>query len=468
MCRPASGSQERATVKPPRAIFFAPLRLGVLFLACSILTVIGLFGCGPGSQAETSSTTPSAGAVPTAAATPSAVAQLGKKIYFDPSLSASGKMACSTCHSPDDYHGPADNLAVQLGGPALNLPGSRVAPQITYAYRIPQLSIGPDNPALENVNIGQAAANASATPIPQKTAGGTASATALVPQGGLFWDGRANTLQEQTDGPFFNPVEMANASVADLAQKLAHAAYVADFVTLYGPGILNNPQLLVSEAENAVARYEYEDPSFHPFNSKYDYYLAGKTQLSDAEMRGLKLFEDPNKGNCAACHPDRKTADGQPPMFSDFQYEALGVPRNTAIPANADPNYRDLGLCGPFRADLRAQTNYCGLFRTPSLRNVATRKVFFHNGRFKSLSDVLEFYVYRDISPERFYPKAADGSVLKFNDLPTQFQANVDTADAPLNRHAGDPPALTESEIGDLTAFLDTLTDGYRPDNAYQ
>ena len=144
------------------------------------------------------------------------------------------------------------------------------------------------------------------------------------------------------------------------------------------------------------------------------------------------------------------------------------MPRNAAIPANANPAYYDLGLCGPTRTDLAAQTNYCGMFRTPSLRNVATRKYFFHNGKYSSLADVLQFYVYRDINPERFYPTAADGSVTKFDDLPPQYQANVDVTDAPFNHHPGDTPALSDSEIQDLTAFLNTLTDGYQPANAYQ
>ncbi|MGB8408899.1 MAG: cytochrome c peroxidase, partial [Gallionella sp.] len=355
----------------------------------------------------------------------SAIARLGRKIFFDTSLSASGQLACSTCHDPAQHYGPGNDLPVQAGGPAMAAFGFREAPEITYAYRNPAFSIGPDNPALENVNIGQAAASASSAAIPRKIAGGSASGTALVPQGGLFLDGRVNTLQEQSDGPLFNPVEMANTDINDLAAKLARASYAPDFRQIFGANIFSNPQLLVSEAEGAIARFEFEDPSFHSFNGKYDYYLAGKAQLTAAEMNGLKLFEDPNKGNCAACHPDRMTLDGRPPMFTDFQYEALGVPRNSAIPANANPGYYDLGLCGPFRTDLTAQTNYCGMFRTPSLRNVATRKVFFHNGIYRSINDVLHFYVFRDVDPGLVYPKAADGSILKYNDLPAQYRANV-------------------------------------------
>jgi cytochrome c peroxidase len=101
------------------------------------------------------------------------------------------------------------------------------------------------------------------------------------------------------------------------------------------------------------------------------------------------------------------------------------------------------------------------MFLTPTLRNVAQRRVFFHNGVFRSLTQVLDFYVNRDIRPERFYPRDAAGHVMKYDDIPPQYRANVDIVDAPFNRHPGDAPALTPVEMQDVIAFLDTLTDGY-------
>lgn len=138
------------------------------------------------------------------------------------------------------------------------------------------------------------------------------------------------------------------------------------------------------------------------------------------------------------------------------------MPRNAAVPANRKPDYYDLGLCGPFRTDLREETQYCGMFLTPSLRNVALRRVFFHNGIFHSLRQVLDFYVNRDLHPERFYPRDAAGDVIKYNDLPARYRTNVDAVDPPFDRRPGDPPALTPAEIQDVISFLDTLTDGYR------
>ena len=97
---------------------------------------------------------------------------------------------------------------------------------------------------------------------------------------------------------------------------------------------------------------------------------------------------------------------------------------------------------------------------TPTLRNVATRKVFFHNGVFHSLREVLDFYAERDTAPEKFYPHNADGGLRKYDDLPTAYAGNVNT-DPPFDRHPGQPPALTAAEIDDIIAFLNTLTDGY-------
>jgi len=138
------------------------------------------------------------------------------------------------------------------------------------------------------------------------------------------------------------------------------------------------------------------------------------------------------------------------------------VPRNRAIAANADPAFFDLGVCGPLRTDLKDHDDYCGLFRSPSLRNVALRKTFFHNGVIKSLRDAVAFYATRDTDPGRWYPRNADGTVAKFDDLPQRFWPNINN-EPPFGRKPGDQPALNDSEIDDIVAFLDTLTDGYKP-----
>lgn len=135
-----------------------------------------------------------------------------------------------------------------------------------------------------------------------------------------------------------------------LLAKLKAAPYANDMKLLFGPGVFTSPNLALGEAYYALALYQKEDRSFHPYDSKYDYYLAGKVQLSDEEMRGLKLFKDPKKANCATCHIEKPSRDGLiPPAFTDYQFEALAVPRNKAIAANRDPKYFDLGMCSPWR-----------------------------------------------------------------------------------------------------------------------
>jgi cytochrome c peroxidase len=81
------------------------------------------------------------------------------------------------------------------------------------------------------------------------------SGVTLVPQGGLFWDGRVDTLQEQALGPLLNSREMANASADQAAAKLRRSGYASRFAQLFGPGILDQPHRLLSEAMLAIARY---------------------------------------------------------------------------------------------------------------------------------------------------------------------------------------------------------------------
>jgi cytochrome c peroxidase len=394
----------------------------------------------------------------------SALALLGKQIFNDPLLSASGKQSCATCHSPEHSYGPPNGFPVQLGGAHMTLAGYRPPPSLTYLYRQNPFSIGPDPAESDTpVNLDQVASAAQGATRVTKTAGAATPSANIVPQGGLFWDGRADTLQMQAMGPMMNPVEMANTSEAEVAHKLVQARYHDMFKPLFGDSILNKPSLLVAEAMSAVARYQIEDASFHEFTSKYDYWLQGKARLTQAELHGMRLFNDQNKANCAGCHLSQVTKDGLPPLFTDTQYEALGAPRNPAIPQNHDPKFFDMGVCGPFRADIATQTQFCGMFLTPTLRNSATRSVFFHNGVYHTLEQVMDFYNLRNTSPEKIYPRDASGKLEVYNDIAPQYRANVDVADAPFDRKFGDKPAMTDAEIKDIIAFVKTLNDGYRP-----
>lgn len=281
------------------------------------------------------------------------------------------------------------------------------------------------------------------------------------PAGGFFWDGRASTLQDQAGRPFLNPREMANASKAEVVDRLSRAPYVAEFKAIFGVAILNDPEAAFQRITLALQQFQLEDPSFRLFSSKYDEFLRGRAQLSEQELRGLSLFNDSRKGNCAACHPSTRGADGSLPLFTDFTYDNLGIPRNPDLQQNEDPSFFDLGLCAREGGDLAHRLDLCGAFKVPSLRNVAERQRLFHNGRFTSLKEALTFYVQRDTNPEKWYPRSADGTIDKFDDLPAQYRGNVNTSEAPYDRLPGDAPALTDAEIDDVIAFLRTLNDGY-------
>jgi cytochrome c peroxidase len=112
---------------------------------------------------------------------------------------------------------------------------------------------------------------------------------------------------------------------------------------------------------------------------------------------------------------------------------------------------------------MAARTDQCGAFKVPTLRNVALRQTFFHNGKYKTLKDAVTFYARRDTHPEEFYPLKADGTVDKFDDLPDAYKRNVNVLEVPYNRRPGDEPALSAAEIDDLVVFLGTLTDGWTP-----
>jgi cytochrome c peroxidase len=281
------------------------------------------------------------------------------------------------------------------------------------------------------------------------------------PTGGLTWDGRVDRGRDQAQLPLLSRFEMANDSAATVVARVRKSVYADMLRKALGAAIFADTDKAFDGITQALEAYEQRHTEFYPYSSRYDLYLAGKAKLTDQEARGLAHFNDPAKGNCAHCHISAPGRDGRPPQFTDYGLAALGVPRNTNVPANTDPAFYDLGLCGPLRTDLRDRPEYCGMFKSPSLRNVATRQSFFHNGVFHTLKAVPKFYVERDTNPEKWYSRNEDGTVRKFDDLPAEYQANVNV-EPPFDRHVGDRPALSEQEIDDIIAFLQTLNDGYR------
>jgi cytochrome c peroxidase len=363
-----------------------------------------------------------------------ALTAIGRELFSDPALSASGKVACASCHDPKHAFGPANDLPVQRGGGDGRSIGVRAVPSLMYTQNVPPFTEHfIDDEGDDSVDQG--------------------------PAGGRTWDGRSQSFHDQARMPLFSPFEMANTDANAVVRKVRRAYYAGQFRAAFGRKIFEDAALAFKGILMALEAYQQSPAEFYPYSSKYDAWLRHETSLSPQEMRGLAAFNDLAIGNCARCHPSAMRK-GALPQFTDFGFAAIGVPRNASVPANADPLYFDLGLCGPLRADLRDRKEYCGLFRTPSLRNVALRPVFFHNGVLHSLSDAVRFYAERDTRPQKWYPQGYDGSTLKFDDLPPAYAANLD-AQAPFDRNAGELSAMSDADIDDIVAFLQTLNDGF-------
>jgi len=420
-----------------------PLSLAALsraaWLSLSIAPLFILSACGGGQSA------------PAASASPpplSQAARIGELVFSDTQLSASGQQSCATCHVASTSFAAADGRPTPLGGPLMNLPGLRNTPSLMYASFTPNFHY--------------------------KTSG--------TPVGGFFRDGRAATLADQATKPFMGSFEMANASPAELLGRLSQRPYFAQFVQVFGAKAGTDADAALTALGTALAAFESEDPRFHPFSSKFDAFLKGQAQLTPAETKGYALFIAPTKGNCTACHI-ATPANGIAPLFTDFTYDNVGIPRNWTIAANqagttlpyvpsngasiatlpggSNYNYYDLGLCGPIRTDI-ALPSLCGFFKVPTLRNVAIRQHYFHNGVFDNLNDAVNWYATRDTNPSRWYVQA-DGVTpdIPYNDLPALYDANVNVTEVPYN--PGIAPTLSPAEINLIVTFLCTLTDGYDP-----
>lgn len=375
-----------------------------------------LSACGGGSGGAASS-----------ASDMSEAALLGQEIFKDVSLSASGQMSCATCHDPSIGHASPFITPVAFGG--ANFPNDTSA--AASGLRLP--------PAIRYLKFNTAF---------RFDDDGT-------PKGGFFWDGRVNSLAEQARRPFLGANEMANVNAQDVINKLQQTPYANRFMQLFGASIFSDPETALDRVAFALERYQLEDPDFAPFTSKFDAVNAGKASFTEQEQRGLAWFNRRDKGNCTACHPSTAPGNAPAALFTDFTYDSLGLPRNPDIAANRLSGFHDMGLCGPVRTGLNQRDDLCGKFKVPSLRNVALRQRFFHNGAFNNLRDVVRFYVTRDLTPAVWYP--ADS----YDDLPAHLRGNVNVTEAPYNRVPGQAAALTSTEIDDLVAFLRTLTDGF-------
>jgi cytochrome c peroxidase len=379
--------------------------------------------------------------------------ELGRRIFFDQNLSLNSNQSCAACHGPAaGWTGP---------DPALNAGGS------VYEGSIPG-RFGNRKPP----------SSAYATPSPILHIVTEKKEALFV--GGNFWDGRAtgerlgSPAAEQAQGPFLNPLEQAMYSAADVISRICASVYAGSFTAVCGPD--------ACDPENTPAAYDcvgfsvaaYEGSSeVNQFSSKYDAFLKGQASLTKQERLGLNLFK--SKGKCANCHVMDPGPNGEPPLFTDFTYDNLGLPRNPMNPFYGEPAFNpqgfawiDLGL-GGFLASYAdylqyAAANY-GKMKAPTLRNVdkwdpslgPKSKAYGHNGYFKTLKQIVHFYNTRDSKPpclSAFTP--VDVAVANGCWPAPEVPVNVNTSELG-NLH------LTDAQEEAIVAFMTTLSDGFAP-----
>lgn len=325
--------------------------------------------------------------------------QLGKKIFFDKNLSSPVGESCASCHDiKTSLTDPIQSSPVSLGAVS-GRKGTRNAPSAAYSAFAPNFHFDSE----EGLYIG-----------------------------GQFLDGRAANLKEQAKGPFLNPDEMNNADEQSVINKIKNSQYANLFQQVFGEKVFDDPVQAYDKMAQAIVAFE-NTPSFNRFTSKYDYFLAGRVSLTEQEQKGLELFEDENKGNCAACHIS-KTEDGSLPLLTDYTYDNLGTPSNPDILVLKGADFVDLGL----GETVGSEEN--GKFKVPSLRNVAKTAPYMHNGVFSDLKEVVDFYNTRDVDDKWAPPEVAE---------------NVNTDEL------GDLK-LTDEEVDAIVVFMRTLTDGYQ------
>jgi cytochrome c peroxidase len=395
---------------------------------------------------------------------------LGKLIFFDAELSINRNQSCATCHAPGvGWTGPDEKVnrgGSVYAGSIHDRFGERKPPSSAYSTQSPVLHNQQKNPNKEAAFAG-----------------------------GHFWDGRAtgerlgSAAAEQAQGPFLNPVEQALPSAACVVQRVCNGAYwalaravwgadacsigwAADPCAAQGAGSRLSPadatriEKTYDAIARAIAAYE-ASPESDAFSSKFDRVTRGQARFTAEEQRGLRLFE--GKGKCANCHVlDR--AGGKGPLFTDFTYDNLGLPRNPANPVYAaDPEFVDKGLGGFLggRADdKRHAETAMGKHKVPTLRNVDLRpdpgfvKAYGHNGYFKSLKGIVHFYNTRDAKPAcpagegRGYTEA---QALAAGCWPAPEVARN------VNRSELGNLRLTAADEDAIVAFMRTLSDGFAP-----
>lgn len=356
--------------------------------------------------------------------------ELGRALFFDVNLSKDRTQSCATCHNPEHafidirIDAEGNTPAFSLGDDGLSV-GERNTPTAAYASHAPALEWG----TRSRFNSQQGDYEGYI--------------------GGQFLDGRAAELATQAGGPPLNPIEMAMPDEAAVVARLQeNSIYVDSMKSLYGEELFDDEAIAYEAMTKAIATFE-ASPFFNAFDSKYDRYLRGQyayNPLSKA-AHGKALFFSQQFTNCATCHqllPQNFSRE----TFTSYEYHNIGVPANGFDRALAGKleDFVDLGLYANIEID--ADETLRGKFKVPTLRNISVTAPYMHNGVFKKLRTVIEFYDHflegseHTINPETGEPWA---------------EAEIDENISEAELQDGD--LLNDEDIDALICFLDTLTD---------
>ncbi|PRM97225.1 cytochrome-c peroxidase [Aliarcobacter cryaerophilus] len=338
---------------------------------------------------------------------------LGKALFFDVNLSKNRTQSCATCHNPqvgfiDDRDNSVSKMA-SLGDDLKSL-GDRQAPTASYAKFSPDFHFN----AKKGFYVG-----------------------------GQFWDGREASLEGQAGGPPLNPIEMGMESKKEVVDRLKeNSFYVESFKSLFGKDIFKNDENAYLAMTKAIASFERTD-EFSPFDSKYDRYLKGEYDLTPLEDLGMSIFFSNNNNSCATCHVlkgEGKTGE----TFTNYEFHNIGVPVNKELRVKNGVNEKDLGLAA--NPNIKIKDENLGKYKTPTLRNIAVTAPYMHNGVFKDLKTVVEFYDKYNNKDRALNPETK-----KPWDEP-EFKDTISLKELKAN-------AQNDRKIDALVAFMKLLTD---------
>jgi cytochrome c peroxidase len=360
--------------------------------------------------------------------------ELGRMLFFDKELSGTRDVACATCHSPS--HGYADGLSFSVGvgsngkvGPGRRHPGKVLIPR--------------NSPAIFNVGLMPAMFWDKRVRLPLGPQGQlplTRSPT-ITPEGPMFLEpDEAQALFPIADvaemrglGHELDGLDNATYRLALVDRLKKFPEYVRLFDEAFGPD-----GMTVENMARAIAAFERSQTFV---NSAWDRYLLGdRDALTDAQKRGAALFF--SRANCDNCHNG--------PLLTDFVVRSVIVPQFGPGRGKGAAKGEDYGV-----EEVVNQRDLRYNFRTPTLRNIALTAPYMHNGAYNTLRDVVLHYRDKEKHVRAFDVK----STIQAEDLGTAVTPTSDFLRRRSFLFTRVPSNLTEEEVDDLVAFLETLTD---------